>query len=457
MTYRLSLSIFIFILGINLPQVSYTQTRNNNSIQPLYKGDKVPDISLGKIINYKSATARFSDFKGKLVILDFWATWCSPCLASLPRMDSLQQKFGDNIAIIPIDGLDRGESEVKAKQYFSKKKLNLPSVVEDSVLSKLFPHTGIPHEVWISPDGVVLTTTGHEEVTGSTIEQYFATGALSVKEKIDIMDFDFSKPLFVEGNGGAGNRFLYRSVLTKGIDGLRSGYQQEPSKKGNQLMIKSCKGVDIDLLNLYTNILLMGRNPASVNPTRIIIETKDSNFHPMDYRNNRSLWLDSTYCYELDLPMPIEDSTFYRKYMLDDLNRCFANYKGRIEKRMIPSLVITRIEHQKDLLAPLNDTVQTKLVYSDLERNILEKVQNMPFDNFIRFLRLYYYSSPPIFNETGLTSERVTMDLHLKYNQDKACEKTIDIEAWKIAFHKYGLEIKEELRESEVVVLSLLE
>ena len=60
---------------------------NKHEIKPLKIGDKVPDIEFKNIINYKSKTARLSDFKGKLVILDFWGTWCTSCIAAFPKME----------------------------------------------------------------------------------------------------------------------------------------------------------------------------------------------------------------------------------------------------------------------------------------------------------------------------------------------------------------------------------
>lgn len=65
-------------------------------------GDHIPDIAITNLINYPTSTARIADFKGKLLILDFWATWCSPCIAMIPKMDSLQKEFTGRIQFLPI-------------------------------------------------------------------------------------------------------------------------------------------------------------------------------------------------------------------------------------------------------------------------------------------------------------------------------------------------------------------
>lgn len=73
-------------MAILLPILSPAQS---TSILPLTIGDKVPDIVLNHVINYKAGDIKLSDFKGKLVILDFWSSWCGACIALFPHMDSL--------------------------------------------------------------------------------------------------------------------------------------------------------------------------------------------------------------------------------------------------------------------------------------------------------------------------------------------------------------------------------
>lgn len=77
-----------------------------NSFQTIYDsviiGQLVPDINIGAIRNYEKSTAKISDFKGKLLILDFWNTTCTSCIAAMPEMERLQNKFNDKIQIILV-------------------------------------------------------------------------------------------------------------------------------------------------------------------------------------------------------------------------------------------------------------------------------------------------------------------------------------------------------------------
>ena len=150
------------------------------ALKPLTIGDTVPDITISKIINYKTTSAKLSDFKGKLVILDFWAVWCSGCIQGMPKLDSLQKEFKNKLQVILIN--DEGErstleNEKKTKAFFdnleikSNGSFTLPSSLKriDS-LEKLFPHIFIPHYVWVGPKGKVIAITNSQEINRENIK-----------------------------------------------------------------------------------------------------------------------------------------------------------------------------------------------------------------------------------------------------------------------------------------------
>src|SRR6476469_6873036 len=75
--------------------------------QPVTIGERCPDVEIKNIINYKTATARISDFRGKLLLLDFWGTFCGPCVASFPRMDALEKEFANDMQVLPVTFEDK--------------------------------------------------------------------------------------------------------------------------------------------------------------------------------------------------------------------------------------------------------------------------------------------------------------------------------------------------------------
>ena len=70
-------------------------------------GAKAPDFSLK---DYENKNIKLSDFKGKYVLLDFWANWCIPCLEDFPALKEYYQKYNPGLEII---GISRDEDPEK--------------------------------------------------------------------------------------------------------------------------------------------------------------------------------------------------------------------------------------------------------------------------------------------------------------------------------------------------------
>ncbi|HQF42191.1 MAG TPA: TlpA disulfide reductase family protein [Ignavibacteriaceae bacterium] len=109
--------------------VEYSKSTNadNTLIKTILIDGKAPDFSLksidGKVI-------KFSDYKNKVVIIDFWATWCPPCRRGIPDLISIQKEFKNDVVIIGIS-LD-GDKTIKDVPGFVKAYgINYPVVYGD--------------------------------------------------------------------------------------------------------------------------------------------------------------------------------------------------------------------------------------------------------------------------------------------------------------------------------------
>lgn len=82
---------------------SGSESQNNNQQQKVSEsnaaGSKAPEFSLPDV---NGKPVKLSDYKGKVVIVDFWATWCPPCRKGIPDLISLQKEFGKDIVVIGI-------------------------------------------------------------------------------------------------------------------------------------------------------------------------------------------------------------------------------------------------------------------------------------------------------------------------------------------------------------------
>ena len=94
------------------------------------------------------------DYRGKLVLLNFWAAWCAPCKEEMPSLDSLQSnKNLNNLQIFPINvGQD---NEKKAKDFFEELDIKTLNIYFDTTitLAKKFQLRGIPTTILINKDG----------------------------------------------------------------------------------------------------------------------------------------------------------------------------------------------------------------------------------------------------------------------------------------------------------------
>jgi len=145
-------------------------------IPALKIGDQLPEITFTHVIGYEKSVVKTSDFQGKILILDYWATWCHSCIECFSKNDSLQTRFGGDIKFMLVDARDTRDNEHNVEGFYQRRlktdqNFKLPSIYLDTVLVRLFPHRLLPHYVWINKKGIVIAITESEEVNAANIEK----------------------------------------------------------------------------------------------------------------------------------------------------------------------------------------------------------------------------------------------------------------------------------------------
>jgi len=141
------LIIFIFLISSSFAE-EVTDIKNLIINKELKKYDSLT------FLDHKNNLHNLDNYRGKLIILNFWATWCAPCKEEMPSLDLLQVNENlDNLLIFPINvGQDSVE---KAEKFFENLKIQNLNIYFDLpiTLAKKFGLRGIPTSIFFNKNG----------------------------------------------------------------------------------------------------------------------------------------------------------------------------------------------------------------------------------------------------------------------------------------------------------------
>ncbi|MEO6733988.1 MAG: TlpA disulfide reductase family protein [Ferruginibacter sp.] len=340
--------------------------------------------------NYSVSTIQLSTFKGKLILLDFWSTWCSSCIEAFPKMQQLQNEFGNRLQVLLVNTYN-GDDIKKVKPFFEKYKvrtgaaITLPYSLQQASLANYFPHKFVPHYVWIDAAGKVIAITSQLEVTKENISAILDGKQVNMHTKNDDMNFDNQQPLFVDGNGGTGIPMIYRSILTGYVEGLgtSSGTSRTTERKISRFY----------MLNTSLWMLLKKAYPhiSEYTSNMLVVQTNNPYLHLPDADNSLDLYKYGL-CYELNTP----PSTFgeLADYIQADIARAFR-IKVNEEDRRKTCFVL-----QYNAIA-----TQTAKGNNHPVAGSTFDISTQPMAAFIKKLNRHPIAAKmPVINETGLDS-----------------------------------------------------
>jgi len=146
----------VVVLAILLSAIIFALISNFQKDRSIYKpGDKAPDFTLQQVNKSNELeTVQLSDFEGKGVMLNFWATYCKPCEEEMPYMQELYPEYKDKGIEIVAVSLD--VSELVIDKFIDKYDLTF-AIPHDTKgeTRDLYKVTNIPSTVFINPDGTI--------------------------------------------------------------------------------------------------------------------------------------------------------------------------------------------------------------------------------------------------------------------------------------------------------------
>ena len=118
----------------------------------LREGDVAPDFEFS---SFEGERLRLSDFRGRPVFVNFWATWCGPCRAELPAMEVLlRDHAADNLAVL---GINNGERIATAERFLQRLDVKLTAYAYDpeAAIAERYSILGMPTSFFVDAEGVI--------------------------------------------------------------------------------------------------------------------------------------------------------------------------------------------------------------------------------------------------------------------------------------------------------------
>lgn len=396
-----------------------------DQITPIKIGESVPpeiwNMPL-KVVNHPlgKQEVKLEDYKGKLIILDFWATWCSSCIANFSKLEEIGNKYSKELQILLVGY----EKETIIKGFFNNRnKTEQPgalfSIVNDTLFSKLFPHSFIPHYVWIDPSGRIVAYTSASNITPFNIEKMLKNNRIEVPMKIDL---DLTKPLFSSETLPDTGVIQYSILIRGNLEGAGSSSKTRYNngKKVGQVMTNT------SILNLYEYCFRGIDKTYSKNRLNALVKFPESLFRDKSPLSIKEWYKANSYSYDYILPLSVADSLY--AYMLKDLNR-YSAYNGYIQKKLLNCLVLKNSSGNQKFKYTTGDR---RMEFSKSGINL----KKVPMSNLVTILNNELNFGVPVINETSYNDR---IDIHI----DQPINTLTDLKKQLLSL---GLELKEDRR-----------
>jgi len=381
-----------------------------------------------QVVNHSQKTINLNPDKNKLILLDFWATWCSACLKKFPQMEELKKKFGDKINIIAVTDQNRATIEKFFASANGQRYKDVVSVVDDKMLTHMFPHTAVPFIVWIK-DGKIINTTDGGQVNEQTIAEVLKNETSSLQTVIQI---NRKRPLMLSENFELEklSNIVGYNLFAKGrirAIPFGSGFHRDGE------IVYGRQFTNFSLMNIYRGISyeLFREFGDKFSDKRLINLTK--NPEAIDFNTTTGGNFEKLYSIEYIVPKEEANNLYTR--MLRYVNEN-SNYVASIEKKPVKCLVLRKTSNINKMASKGGEPIG----------NVLKSpytLRNVSLDYLLSALEATNdVTALPIIDETGYLGK---VDLQFSNFQDlKSIQKELSA---------YDLELVEVVKELPMLIV----
>lgn len=406
--YIAILAMLLFTLAVHAKQTS----------NALKVGDKI--VLQKTLKTMDGRTVDFDASKPKIIVLEFFDTYCASCIESMPKLKALQKETGDKIEIYMATWQDHKTIEqfYQKNKYLKEKNGILPTIVSDSILHQLFPHKSVPHSVWIM-NGEVKAITHADYVKKQYLSELLASAKINVPIKDDFKELES----VVENNDlhtGTNNLLGYVEL---------SKYNEQLEQKASVNLDKDTQGRavayfnNMDVFGAYLSLWAKIKKPKFfMLPQRIVWNVKDSSNYTYSDLNQQNYqeWIRTHGISYKRVQKTEMDESAWAKLMLADLD-AMLGLEVNWKMKTMPCLVLKRVGENK-AIAPTGDS----------------KLLKVESTSSLTFMIDYNGGYPPTVDEV---QEKIAFEVP-KYK---------NIEELNHGLENYGVRFVKELREIEVL------
>jgi thiol-disulfide isomerase/thioredoxin len=381
-----------------------------------------------QVVNRSQKTINLTTDKDKLILLDFWATWCSGCLKKFPQMEELKKKFGDKINIIAVTEQNRATIEKFFASSNGQRYKDVVSVVDDKMLTQMFPHTAVPFIVWIK-DGKIINTTDGGQVNEQTITEVLKNETSSLQTVIQI---NRKRPLMLSDNFELEklSSIVGYSLFAKGrirAIPFGSGFHRDGE------IVYGRQFTNFSLMNIYRGISyeLFRQSRDKFSDKRLINLVK--NPEAIDF--NTTTGGNFEKLYSIEYIVPKEDASNLYTRMLRYVNEN-SNYVASIEKKPVRCLVLRKTSGINKIASKGGEPIGNILKAPYMLRNVT-------LDYLLSALEgINDITTLPVIDETGYLGK---VDLQFSNFQDlKSIQKELSA---------YDLELVEVVKDLPMLIV----
>lgn len=405
-------------------------------LEPLKIGDIVPNLKSENLLNHPKGEIQLSDYKGKLLILDFWATWCSPCVASFPKLDSLDKAYGDDLAILPVTYQSKEEVEKLFSKMARLKDIKKPMIYGDDNLRSIFPHNSLPYYVWIDQEGKVVAFTSGEEINSENLEKAILADFSKVRtDQQQANRFDRSLPIRDQLNQN--DTIKFQSNLWSYLPGFPSlaspGNYYDEGDDNTRIFF-----TNVLLVNLYRHAYRSSTGP--VNPKNVEIQAKSQGYFSditKFTQAERKDWIKSgnVFSYELEVSPKYKDQIW--EIFKSDLRLLFPQYKAELVIKQVPAKALVKIS-DVDIKSKGGEPIDQITPYEAI-------IQNKSIKYLTGYLNLKYlqHLDEMIIDQSGI---EYPVDISFECNMT-------NLEEIRKALKPYGLDLIDTMVDQEILLI----